>query len=122
MKFTDERLRFSASDISNFLACRHLTRLDASLAHRKVSYPGLTDVGRNALAASSEGISPHVRQARVGDLAVGKRGVQSCEVPTSQKVRYIAGREAQSFIGELHFPSSNLGEPTTVGVEGTDRG
>jgi uncharacterized protein len=55
MKLThDHELRISASDLSNFLACRHLTRLDTARAHGRFPHPQLRDVGREALAARGE--------------------------------------------------------------------
>lgn len=50
----DVELRVSASDLSNFLACRHLTRLDTARAHGRVPHPHLRDVGRDALAARGD--------------------------------------------------------------------
>src|SRR5436309_46443 len=49
MKLVDDRLRVSASDTSNFLACRHLTRLDAASARRLLPKPNRKDVGFDAL-------------------------------------------------------------------------
>ena len=49
MKLIDDRLRLSASDTSNFLACRHLTRLDAASARQLLAKPNRKDVGFDAL-------------------------------------------------------------------------
>src|SRR3712207_5158882 len=61
MKVTDTSLRVTATDLSNFLACRHLTRMDTALAHRRTAYPGLKDVGRDALASRGERHEDEVR-------------------------------------------------------------
>jgi uncharacterized protein len=50
----DDQVRFSASDLSNFLACRHLTRLDLAAAHSLLEIPRLKDVGFDALVARGE--------------------------------------------------------------------
>lgn len=50
MKITDSRLRISASDLANFVACRHQTRLDLAAAHKLVSSPSIDDLGAEALA------------------------------------------------------------------------
>ncbi len=50
MKLLDGHLRHSATDIANFLACRHLTRLDFAAAHGLVEPPRLYDVGMEALS------------------------------------------------------------------------
>jgi predicted RecB family nuclease len=51
---THDKLRVSASDLSNFLACRHLTRLDAARANGLIQGPGRRDVGLDALIARGE--------------------------------------------------------------------
>src|SRR5690625_4378263 len=50
MKITDTQLRISASDLANFVACRHLTRLDLAAAHGLVSTPRINDIGAESLA------------------------------------------------------------------------
>ncbi|MEX1263105.1 MAG: TM0106 family RecB-like putative nuclease [Actinomycetota bacterium] len=54
VKLLIDELRVSASDLSNFLACRHLTRLDTARAHGRVPHPHLRDVGRDALVARGD--------------------------------------------------------------------
>lgn len=49
MRIVDGRLRIAASDLANFIACRHLTRLDLAAAHQLVSPPIFYDVGAQAL-------------------------------------------------------------------------
>ncbi len=45
MKITDGQLRLSASDVANFLACRHLTRLDLLRARGELRPPHEFDIG-----------------------------------------------------------------------------
>jgi predicted RecB family nuclease len=48
------RLRLSASDVANFLACQHLTRLDLLAARRELRPPREFDVGFKDLVARGE--------------------------------------------------------------------
>jgi predicted RecB family nuclease len=50
VRLRDGRLRLSASDLANFLSCRHLTRLDVASAHGFVRPPVVHDIGAEALA------------------------------------------------------------------------
>lgn len=54
MRRSDEQLLISASDMSNFLACRHLTRLDHAAAESLIESPRLKDVGFDALVERGE--------------------------------------------------------------------
>lgn len=49
MRIVDGRVRIAASDLANFLACRHLTRLDLAAAYRLVTPPIFYDVGAQVL-------------------------------------------------------------------------
>lgn len=49
MRFVGDRLRIAASDVANFVACRHLTRLDLATAHQLVTAPVFHDVGAKTL-------------------------------------------------------------------------
>ncbi len=49
MRLVDGRLRIAASDVANFIACRHLTRLDLATTHQLVRAPILNDIGAQAL-------------------------------------------------------------------------
>ena len=46
----DARLRTAASDVANFVACRHLTLLDLAAADGLISAPKIEDIGAKALA------------------------------------------------------------------------
>lgn len=68
MKIIDSGLRITATDVANFIACRHLTRLDLAVAHQMVSAPALHDVGAKAL--EERGLQ-HERQIFEGFRARG---------------------------------------------------
>ena len=90
MKLVDDRLRVSASDTSNFLACRHLTRLDAASARRLLAKPNRKDVGFDALVERgrsheadvlesfrSKGWSVREIDTNLEDLAAGDSATQA---------------------------------------------
>ena len=54
MKITDGRVRFSASDLSNFLACRHVTRLDTRAANGRLKPAREYDAGFDELIERGE--------------------------------------------------------------------
>jgi predicted RecB family nuclease len=54
VRLVDGDLSYSASDFSNFLACRHLTRLELAAAHGKKERPLVKDVGFEALVRRGE--------------------------------------------------------------------
>src|SRR6185369_6425423 len=49
MQLTDGRLRYSPSDLSGFLACRHLTRLETTVARGERKRPVFEDPHREIL-------------------------------------------------------------------------
>jgi uncharacterized protein len=54
VKITDGRLRLSASDVANFLACQHLTRLDLLQARGELDPPEEFDIGFRELVERGE--------------------------------------------------------------------
>ena len=54
MKITGGRLRLSASDVANFLACQHLTRLDLLTARGELRAPEAFDLGFQDLVERGE--------------------------------------------------------------------
>ncbi len=54
MKIVGERLRLSASDVANFVACQHLTRLDLLSARRELSGTRAFDLGFEDLVQRGE--------------------------------------------------------------------
>ena len=51
MKLVEERLRLSASDVANFVACSHLTRLDLQHARGEIEPPHPHDIGFDDMVA-----------------------------------------------------------------------
>jgi predicted RecB family nuclease len=49
VRIVDGRLRVAASDVANFVACQHLTRLNLAAAHRLVTAPTVKDLGAEVL-------------------------------------------------------------------------
>jgi predicted RecB family nuclease len=74
----DGRVRLSASDVANFLACRHLTRLDLLHARGIISPPRVFDAGFDDLVKRGEA---HEKEVLQGFRA---RGLQVVEIPESQ--------------------------------------
>ena len=54
MKITDSRLRLSASDVANYLACQHLTQLDLQMAQGRLRPPHEFDIGFHDLVRRGE--------------------------------------------------------------------
>lgn len=54
MRLVDGRVRYSATDLADFLACRHLTRLERAAEHRLVEKPLIQNLGTEALARRGE--------------------------------------------------------------------
>ena len=55
MKIIEGRVRISASDVANFLACQELTQLDLQAAHRTLRPPHAVDLGFEELVDLVEG-------------------------------------------------------------------
>ena len=79
MKITGDRLRLSASDVANFLACQHLTRLDLLRAHGRLQPPQVCDLGFEDLVRRGE---EHERAVLAGFRA---DGWQVIEIPDRQE-------------------------------------
>jgi predicted RecB family nuclease len=77
MRIIDGQVRLSASDVANFLACRHLTRLDVLHARGVVNPPYFSDAGFDDL----------VRRGLVHEKTILQgfrdRGLQVVEIPPS---------------------------------------
>jgi hypothetical protein len=54
MKIIEGRVRISASDVANFLACQQLTQLDLQAAHRTLRPPHAVDLGFGDLVLRGE--------------------------------------------------------------------
>ena len=78
MRIIDGQVRLSASDVANFLACRHLTRLDLLHARGVLEPPHVGDVGFEDL----------VKRGAVHEKTILQgfrdRDLQVVEIPESQ--------------------------------------
>jgi predicted RecB family nuclease len=77
MKLDNGRLRLSASDVSNYLACRHLTRLDRLAAEGRLRPDKAFDVGFENLVARGEHHEANVLTALRAD------GLEIVEIPSA---------------------------------------
>ena len=78
MKFTDGQLRLAATDLSNFLACRHLTRLDTLQSQGRLAAPTQYDLGFQKLIERGEVHELRVLEGFRGD------GCSVVEIPTDR--------------------------------------
>jgi predicted RecB family nuclease len=77
MRFIDGQVRLSASDVANFLACRHLTRLDLLHARGIVDPPHFSDAGFEDLVKRGEAHEKAILQG------FRDRDLQVIEIPPS---------------------------------------
>jgi hypothetical protein len=70
VRITEDRVRLSATDAANFLACQHLTRLDLLRARGVLDPPRAFDVGFQELVTRGEA---HERTVLDGLRAGGNR-------------------------------------------------
>ena len=68
VRIVDGRLRIAASDVANFVACQHLTRLNLAVANQLVRAPTVEDIGAQALEERGQ---EHERQILEGFRARG---------------------------------------------------
>jgi predicted RecB family nuclease len=78
MRLVDGQVRLAASDVANFLACRHLTRLDLLRARGLLEPPHVYDAGFQDLVARGEA---HEKEVLRG---FRDRGLSVVEIPPSQ--------------------------------------
>ena len=79
MKLEAGRLRLAASDVANFLACGHLTRLDMLSARGRLRPPHAYDAGFQDLVARGEAHERAVLDGFAGrGWSVGEIGRASC--------------------------------------------
>src|SRR6266700_8323862 len=93
MKITEGRVRVSASDVANFLACRRLTQLDLARARGELRPPREFDIGFEDL----------VRRGEVHERAVLERfradGHDVVDVSGAEDVRGGAWATAEAIRG-----------------------
>jgi hypothetical protein len=107
-KVIGDRLRLSASDVANFLACQHLTRLDLLRARRVLDPPYAFDVGFQDLVARGEA---HERTALDQFLVQGREIVEIGFGPEADAAH--ATLEAIR-VADLHVYHYNRYEPISV--------
>ena len=90
MRIIDGRVRLAASDVANFLACRHLTRLDLLRARGVIEPPHQYDAGFEDLVKRGWA---HEQEVLEGFRA---RGLQVVEIPPSHG-NVADGAEATRF-------------------------
>ncbi len=78
MRLVDGKVRLAASDVANFLACRHLTRLDLLHARGLIDPPHMYDAGFNDLVKRGEVQEKEVLRGFRG------RGLTVVEIPPGQ--------------------------------------
>src|SRR5271169_2389343 len=77
MRIIDGQVRLSASDVANFLACRHLTRLDLLRARGIIYPPYFTDAGFDDLVKRCEAHEKNILEG------FRDRDLQVVEIPPS---------------------------------------
>jgi len=91
MKFAEDRLRLSASDVANFVACQHTTRLDLLEARGRLHRPRRFDVGFEDLVQRGE---EHERIVLDHFRADGRQVVEINPSPSAETAAAQATREA----------------------------
>ena len=91
MKFAEDRLRLSASDVANFVACQHMTRLDLLEARGRLHRPRRFDVGFEDLVQRGE---EHERIVLELFRADGRQVVEINPSPSAETAAAQATREA----------------------------
>ncbi len=89
MKITGSRLRLSASDVANYLACQHLTRLDLRMAQGTLRPPHEFDIGFQDLVQRGEA---HERAVLDRFRAEGREVVEIPEAAEAAKATVEAIR------------------------------
>jgi hypothetical protein len=73
MRIDAGQVRLSASDVANFLACRHLTRLDLLRARGVISLPRAYDAGFENLVGRGEAHEKEVLRGFPQSRPAGRR-------------------------------------------------
>jgi uncharacterized protein len=96
VRIIDGQVRLAASDVANFLACRHLTRLDLLRARGVIEPPHLYDAGFEDLVKRGEAHEKVILQG------FRERGLQVVEI-TADRRNVAAGVDATRSAG---FPGA----------------
>ncbi len=113
MKLIGSGLRLSASDVANFLACQHLTRLDLLAARGELKPPKEFDVGFLDLVARGEA---HEQTVLAGFRAVGL-GVAEIDTAAPDAEAARATLEAIRCGADVIYQGVLLGPPGGNGAE-----
>ena len=108
MKIAEGRLRVSASDVANFLACRRLTQLDLLRARGELRPPHARDLGFEDLVRRGEEHERTVLERFRAD------GHDVADVSGAQDIRGGAGATARS--------PKTQGPPSEAGLGSSIRG
>src|SRR5262245_37094340 len=93
MKLLKGHLRYSATDLASFLACRHLTRLDLAAEHGLVEKPRKQDLGTEALVSRGEQHEDRVlaelraQGRKIEDLSEAPEGFEARSRATEDSLR-----------------------------------
>ncbi len=102
MRLDGERLRLSASDVANFVACGHLTRLDLRRARGEIQPPRAFDIGFQDLVARGEAHEATVlRRFRAAGWSVAEIGGESQAGAALATLAAIGGRADVVYQGVL---------------------
>ena len=91
MKFAEDRLRLSASDVANFVACQHMTRLDLLEARGRLHRPRSSTSGSRTWCKRGE---EHERIVLEQFRADGRSGRGDQSVADAETAAAQATREA----------------------------
>jgi predicted RecB family nuclease len=111
LKLADGRLRLSASDVANFLACQHVTRLDLLQARGELDPPEEFDVGLQVLAERGEA---HEESVLRRFLADGHHVIEICAGPDGEAA--AATLEAIRGGAEIVYQGVLVGEQLADGT------
>jgi uncharacterized protein len=115
VKFTGDRLRLSASDVANFLACQHLTRLDLLRARGVLRPPHAFDIGFQDLVQRGEAHERAVlAQFRADGRHIAEIGEES-EAEAATATLAAIRRGADVIYQGVLAAEQNLDQPTLFG-------
>jgi predicted RecB family nuclease len=94
MKMIDGHVRLSASDVSNFLACRYLTRLDLLAAHGRITPKTAFDIGFDKLVERGQAHEATVLERYRADGLEVVEIVEPMETEATRATREVMGNGA----------------------------
>ncbi len=113
MKITEGRLRLSASDVANYLACQHLTRLDLRRAQGTLRPPREFDIGFQDLVQRGEA---HERAVLDRFRADGREVVEITEAANAAEATVAAIRAGVDLIYQGTLTEAEPGDgPALLG-------